>query len=475
MHVQIDGDKDGAFNLKWRGVTLNVFDGRTWSNSHAPHLASRLPDGSFALSPMQASTATAESREKVRFIHYRVLMEPTGINVFFLAAKPINLRGNYRQVTVDAGGTVFDLDAEHPVSSYEASSDITRPEATELRTASDAYPAEARQEYLQLPHLDPRIPQLAQNITSTAKNNYDRAVAIEQYLLTHFTYTLQLSRTPPRDPLAEFLFIRKRGHCEYFASSMAVMLRTLGIPSRVVNGFRADEFNDLTSQYMVRDSDAHSWVEAYFPGYGWVSFDPTPGGAAQAHTPWARAMLYVDALESFWREWVIEYNVNQQVALGASAISSGRSSFFRVRRWWMLRYRSLLRSAHHFRTGFHGAAGRWLITATGVVLIVVLLFSAPRLWRFWARQRLAAHPEKAPGMAAGIWYGRMMHHLARQGWRKLPAQTPDEFVRRIEPEILRKQVAQFTLHYKSARFGGSVEDACRLPELYEMVVILMRR
>ena len=79
-------------------------------------------------------------------------------------------------------------------------------------------------------------------------------------------YTLQLSRTVPHDPLANFLFERKQGHCEYFASSMAVMLRTLGIPSRVVNGFRTGEFNDLTSQYVVRASNAHSWVEAYFPG-----------------------------------------------------------------------------------------------------------------------------------------------------------------------------------------------------------------
>ena len=99
--------------------------------------------------------------------------------------------------------------------------------------------------------------------------------------MTHFGYTLEIPRVAPRDPLADFLFVRKRGHCEYFASSMAIMLRTLGIPSRVVNGFRTSEFNDLTGNYVIRASSAHSWVEAYFPGYGWVSFDPTPG------SPWA--------------------------------------------------------------------------------------------------------------------------------------------------------------------------------------------
>ena len=115
-------------------------------------------------------------------------------------------------------------------------------------------------------------------------------------LLTHFTYTLQLSRTPPSDPLAEFLFIRKQGHCEYFAAAMAVMLRTQGIPSRVVNGFRPNEFNDVTSQYVVRDSDAHSWVEAYFPGHGWVSFDPHPVGLRSRTTRGAGQC-------SMWMRW----------------------------------------------------------------------------------------------------------------------------------------------------------------------------
>ena len=135
--------------------------------------------------------------------------------------------------------------------------------------------------YLQLPRLDPRVAPLAEQITASEGNNYDKAVALERYLRTHFGYTLQLGRSAQRDPLAYFLFERKQGHCEYFASAMAVMLRTLRIPSRVVNGFRTGEFNDVTSQYLVRASNAHSWVEAYFPGYGWISFDPTPAAPAR--------------------------------------------------------------------------------------------------------------------------------------------------------------------------------------------------
>ncbi len=228
-------------------------------------------------------------------IHYRVLMEPVGTNVFFLAATPRVLEGNYREISVDRGGGVFDLDFQHPVVAYQASSILREPGAANLREASGNYPPEVLLDYLQLPVIDSRIPRLAEQITASSSSNYDKAVAIETYLRTHFGYTLQLPRVLPHDPLGNFLFERKQGHCEYFSSAMAVMLRTLRIPSRVVNGFQTGEYNDLTSQYVIRASNAHSWVEAYFPGYGWVLsiplqrhyLRPAPDGVARCSI-WTR-------------------------------------------------------------------------------------------------------------------------------------------------------------------------------------------
>ena len=128
-------------------------------------------------------------------------------------------------------------------------------------------------------------------MTAGAETPAQRARAIEGHLRQDYGYTLELLSKPVDDPLAYFLFVRKKGHCEYFASSMAVMLRTLGIPARVVNGFRGGEYNDLTGSYIVREKDAHSWVEAYFPEYGWVTFDPTPAGqAGSTATRWSRAL-----------------------------------------------------------------------------------------------------------------------------------------------------------------------------------------
>jgi protein-glutamine gamma-glutamyltransferase len=467
MHIQIDGDKNGAFDLKWRGVALSEFDGKTWSTSREQHIIPRQPDGRFALGKPDAAKLGPKGS---RPIYYQVMMEPLGANVFFLAASPQTLEGNYSLVAMDSGGAVFDLDGEHPVRRYEATSNIAQPPVDVLRMASGLNPPGVSSDNLELPStLDPRIPRLAEQTTSLARNDYDKAVAIETYLRTNFGYTLQLPRTVPRDPLANFLFQRKTGHCEYFASSMAVMLRTLGIPSRIVNGFRTGEFNDLTSQYLVRASNAHSWVEAYFPGYGWISFDPTPAAPVTAHAGWSRAMLYVDAMASFWREWVVSYDISHQQSLGQEAARSGQRWFQGLRKWWKSHYQALLEGVRHTRDTVSQTPERWSVAGVLVTTLLLLTVNARRLWRAIRRQRLAARPEKSPRQAATIWYERMTRMVARRGWQKLPVQTPAEFVICIEDARVRKRVAQFTRHYESARFGDSAEDAQRLPELYEKI------
>lgn len=392
------------------------------------------------------------------------------MNVFFLAGRPETLEGNYQHLAIDDGGAVFDLDPERPVNRYSATSDIAQTAANDLRTAGTAYPPDVLASYLRLPALDRRIPQLAEQVTASAGNNYDKALALETYLRTHFAYSLQLSRTVPHDPLANFLFERKQGHCEYFASSMAVMLRTLGIPSRVVNGFRTGEFNDLTSQYVVRASNAHSWVEVYFPSYGWVAFDPTPGASLPLRTGWSRVGLYVDALASFWRDWIVNYDVGHQQSLAESASSRSRQLLRALKHWWRHRYKDLLTQARHAGSTVTESPRQWGLGGALIALLLVGAVNASRFLRALRNRRLAARPERSPRWAATIWYERMTDTIARRGWRKSPTQTPDEFVARIDDPRVRMKVAEFTRRYESARFDDSVEDAKRLPELYEEIV-----
>jgi protein-glutamine gamma-glutamyltransferase len=465
MHIEIDNDSQGLYELKWRGVALNKFEGQEWSNSFGSRQLRTSGNGSYQLGRPDPPGLVPVPRPS---IHYRVLMEPLGTNVFFLAEKARNLVGNYRPVSVDAGGSVYNLDLDHPISRYEADSELPQIDADALRLATSALPQGA-DAYLNLPPLDVRISQLAEQITASAPSNYDKALAIEQYLRTHFGYTLQLPRARPKDPLANFLFERKQGHCEYFASSMAVMLRTLGIPSRIVNGFRGGEFNDLTGQYVVRASNAHSWVEAYFPGFGWISFDPTPAASVPTHTGWSRIQLYVDAAASFWREWIINYDTSHQRQLGKDAANNTRHFLDDARRWIEQQHRALLRHArraHHHIVNF---PVRWLGSLIAIAIGLIVVVNIRRLLRALRAYSLRAHPSRAPRQAAALWYERMIARMARLGWRKSPSQTPSDFVAAIQEPVLRMKVATFTRHYESARFGKSVDDAEALPKLFEEI------
>jgi protein-glutamine gamma-glutamyltransferase len=467
MHIEIQNDLQGAYDLKWRGIALSAFDGRAWSNSFAQTQLRAAGDGSYRLGP--AVDHRSELALANRSIHYRVMMEPIGTNVFFLAEKPQSLRGTFRQVGTDAGGAVYDLDADRPINRYDADSQLAATDTEELRLAANTAPG-GMEEYLNLPALDIRIPKLAEEITGRAPSNYDKAVALEQYLATHFGYTLELSRTIPQDPLADFLFERKRGHCEYFASSMAVMLRSLGIPSRIVTGFRGGEFNDLTGQYVIRASDAHSWVEAYFPGAGWISFDPTPAGSVPTRTGWSRMQLYMDAAASFWREWIINYDVGHQRTLGKSAAYSGRVFLDEARFWILRQHQALLRSARRAHAHLINLPRRWLIGVAAFAVVLIMLMNLRRLVSGMREHSLREHPERGPRKSAALWYERMVERMARRGWRKSPSQTPFDFVAAIQEAELQKKVARFTRAYESARFGKSVDDARNLPELFQDIV-----
>jgi transglutaminase-like putative cysteine protease len=407
-------------------------------------------------------------------IRYRVLMEPIGTNIFFLAPFGRSIRGDYRLLAGDSGGAVYDYDSQHAPSRYEATSDIATPSAAELRKVRPEYPSYIAATYLKLPQLDTRVPQLASQITKSAPNDYDKAAALENYLRTRFGYTLQLPQTNVKDPIANFLFERKQGHCEYFASAMAVMLRTLGIPSRVVNGFRSDEFNDITGSYVVRAKDAHAWVEAYFPGYGWQTFDPTPAGNGGTPQGWARIELYIDAMSSFWRDWVVTYDSSNQYVLGRAAITGSRSFLEGVRAWARNHYASMLKWARRSQDRVEQAPRRWLLIGSIALALLLLFANLGQLVRWLHENWLGLHPEHSPEQAAAVWYQRMSRMLAKRGLEKPPTQTPQEFVREIENLRLREPVARFTDVYESARFGNSAEDARRLSELYEEVVTATR-
>jgi len=463
MHVQVDGDTVGALSLKLRGIALNHFDGHVWANTHDKKPVSRDSTGRFNLAARdQPSSRSAPS------VHYRVTMEPLLSDVFFLLPSARLLQGSYRSVSEDAEGDVFNSDTEHPISRYEAESELR----LHVRTNSNdtpQYDLDVSDSYRQLPAVDPRVKGLADQITAKASNPYEKAKAIENYLRLHYGYTLQLPAGTPKDPVANFLFVRKQGHCEYFASAMAIMLRTLGIPTRVVNGFSGGEFNDLTSQYVIRASDAHSWVEAYIQGEGWMQFDPTPPGATPPQGPWSRVSLYLDAMASFWREWVVNYDLAHQLRLTQDASRGSRAVIGEAQSWTRRRYEKLLRWAKQVEEGVANSMVEWGIRLVVLTLIALFAAAIPRFIYWLRRLRAARAPAKAPALAASIWYERMLRLAERRGWKKSPAQTPFEFAEQISNPEIRTRVLSFTARYERARFGKSAIDASQLPEQYEEI------
>ena len=217
---------------------------------------------------------------------------------------------------------------------YTVYSELAPPPPDELRAASGPLPA-GYQVYLQLDEkITPRTRALAAEITRGLATNYDKAIAIQDWLKKNTSYTLELADPKGQEPVDFFLFDRKKGHCEYFASAFAILARASAIPVRQVNGFLGGEWNEYQGYVAVRAGDAHSWDEVYFPGTGWVTFDPTPSGSGEqlgrGGTGWrARLGRMLDTLRFQWSKWVIEYDLASQLDLFRSigrAIKSAAQS-----------------------------------------------------------------------------------------------------------------------------------------------------
>ncbi len=484
MHVQVTYGRIPA-DVKWRGTALANFDGQRWWNNQESPVARGMGSSPMDLTQVRnrAFYSGAVPPAALPTFRYRVVMEPLGLDMFFLAPVPTRISGDYRVIQIYSNGSVTlahsmdgsfgggDGDSQ-PIGIYTAEADARDPEIFVRNSTSTDYPPQVAIQYLRLPtRLDPRVAELARDITAQAKNNYARAQAIQLYLKTKYSYTLQLPGINPPDQLSYFLFERKKGHCEYFATSMAVMLRTMGIPARVVNGFRGGEYNDLTSQYIVREQDAHSWVEAYYPEFGWVTFDPTPPRTAtNTSGGWARMGLYLDAVREMWREWVVNYDFSHQMKLSSELANTTGKAQSTFRMWAWFKYRRMVRAMAAFQHRLEIMPPTEMAIWCVVLALILLLPFAPLFWRMYDRSRSLRNPQRAPRTSASFWYLRLLKRLARSGLRKEPAQTPEEFAATINDPAMRQDVFVFTQHYERARFAESVEDAKLLPSLYAVIV-----
>jgi hypothetical protein len=460
--------------LRWRGLALSNFDGKRWTaaNSHRTEVFARSDGRMYAGS-------TQENVHDLSGLQYTVLLQPMASDAVFVAPNAVFLQGSFsgsattnslhNYLLRDDTDSFFNPFHNYAAIRYDGYSRLPQLNEARLRAASTNYPEEIRDTYLQLPKLDPRIPAFARQITGQSQNPFDQARAIEVFLRTRFSYTLNLTGKPGSDPLAHFLFGTRAGHCEYFASAMAIMLRTLGVPTREVNGFLPGEFNDLAGDYIVRGSDAHSWVEVYFPGSGWITFDPTPA-APENYGLLSYLGRYLDWMELSWSEWVINYDFAHQIVMAQNIQHSSRNWSESAQAWFTRMHRkgkAQLAAWQHR----HGAWGLLLPLAFALVLIALrnhLLGAAIRKLRLYWHLREAASVQVNPQMASRL-YADLLRLLARRGWTRSSSQTPLEFAGTVQTPALAPAVHEFTQVYAHARFGGAPCDTRRLHHLLEQI------
>ena len=162
---------------------------------------------------------------------------------------------------------------------YQLTASVSSAEPDELRTAGEEYAPWLWSRYTQLPpDMPPRVAELALQVTAGAETPYDKALAVEQYLKSTYAYNLAIDPPPfGADGVDYFLFENREGYSEYFGSAMTVLMRSLGIPSRMTTGYTTGNLTDGSHIYVVTDRHSHGWTEVFFPGYGWIPFEPTPG------------------------------------------------------------------------------------------------------------------------------------------------------------------------------------------------------
>jgi len=417
------GTPQDLAGLHWRGRSYDHFDGVRWTRTE------QIP-------PSAAPRQWYQDLWGSEIIAQRIFGAPLDVRVLFTLQPVLDISSeNGIQPLFDNAGDYVYWGSSAPV--YTVYSPASPPPPDELRAATRGF-TPSSVHFLQLPDIDPRIRELADSLTEGLDNRYDRVVAIRDYLRT-FQYTRDLPATPGEATLEHFLFERRAGHCEYFSTAMVVMLRSLGIQARNVNGFLGGQWSQFGDYLVVTQNEAHSWVEVWFQGYGWVTFDPTPAGAGSGEllTSWFwPGRIFFDGLQHRWSKWVLDYGTDEQAGIFAGLFS-----------------RDPVVSAASAST-----AGR-LVRMLGIGLMVLVMLGGFA----WARRSgVRLRPTPATRM-----YLQLRSSCARAGLGVLRGTTPLGLLARVQEarSVASRPAERVVDLYLRSRYGG---QALRDSELREM-------
>jgi transglutaminase-like putative cysteine protease len=446
----LEGSVPVATERYWRGLAFDHFDGRRWSVTPKRRR-------SVAGDP-EIGVDLGGPRRRGRRVVQQLAREPIESGVLFTPGLPAAFRGAVGRLQRDANRALHASATRGKRVLYHVVADLAAPSEGSLATDHARAPGDDPRLF-QLPALDPGVGALAREITAPHESDAARVRAVETWLRTRGRYT----DTPPDfgnegSPLEGFLLGSTEGHCEYFASSMVVLLRSVGIPARLVNGFAGGHANSLGGFVELAQSDAHTWVEVPYAEAGFVRYDPTPPdlrlASADAYRESAGLSELASALELWWFRNVVDFDRGHQ----ARAV---RSAWLAWHRW----------RKKDTKAETEAGEDEWALvlpTAPLWGLLVVVAFAAAAaadLRRRRRRTRARLPPD----------YARALRLLARRGWVRGESESARDFARRLGGRIPAEGVQAFerlTESYLAERFGGA--DRQRAPAAWRTLRAQLR-
>jgi len=394
MRIEVSGNAREPYY--WRGMSLDHFDGISWSDTFERKERILKEDGQFQLRAFNRDGAVVQ----------RIFLEPMDTDVIFGLNEIAAIEAQGAGLFNDRAGSLFLPAKKGKQFHYIAYS------VSDVQTVGGDL-----RRYLQLPADTGRISALAHEITGRQDKNLSRAAKIESFLRNNYTYSLSVPTPPPgMSAIEDFLFNSKKGYCEHYATAMILMLITLGIPARVVTGFSGGELNKYGGYIIVRESNAHSWVEAAIDNK-WMRFDPTP--SVSVERPSALA-LFVDALKMNWDRYVIAFSISDQKE---------------IVRVFSLPFR--LPQMPELRPNLFSVIILFSVSALLVTIVIFLMRLKFVRYNFFTAQ-----------------YMKVRNSVRRKGVRVTVSTTPAELMEKAVRLGMGGKIREFIELYEEHRFGG---------------------
>jgi hypothetical protein len=418
----------------WRGLAFDHFDGTRWSitpKQRRPRAGSPKLGIDVARPPDEAGLVQ------------RIVREPVQAGVLFSSGRAYRIHGALHSIESDVNGGLYDPSQFDGRVRYTVSTEGDTPDDGALQDDHSSAPAEDDERFTALPTFEAGVAQMARQIAQGAGNDAERARMLESHLRAHGRYTdapPPVDPEAPRSPVEAFLLEERPGHCEYFASGMVVLARSLGLHARLVNGFAGGRVNGLGGFTELLRSDAHSWVEVHYANAGWVRYDPTPPDrrlrALTAASLGERLAELRSAVELWWFQRVVDFDSSDQIrALKAlwGAYEGMKESM------------PSAPAARKRDTGL-GALRELPWREIGLAVLVLGLGAFA-----WLRREAQAAP------ALDRDYAAALRLLSKRGLQRAPSTTARDFAREASSKLPPAASAAFeaiTEAYLRARFGG---------------------